>query len=44
MSSKKDCNIFINFLGNSLNVGLQRKIDKINKIKTLTSNGNILEI
>lgn len=34
MSSKKDCNIFINFLGNSLNVGLQRKIDKINKIKT----------
>ncbi len=32
--TKKDCNIFINFLGNSLNVGLQRKIDKINKIKT----------
>ena len=24
----------INFLDNSLNVGLQRKIDKINKIKT----------
>lgn len=24
----------INFLGNPLNVGLQRKIDKINKLKT----------
>lgn len=34
MSSKKDCNIFINFLDNSVNIGLQRKVEKINRIKT----------